>query len=394
MKHRIEWISAIAIACAVAFAPVIALFGCALLIGLFSELPKRYSTLNLFILITFIFLNAVVYSSRTVGASPFDDMSYSYYPQYLEIRELGLFKHLDNQQSTATISRVEIGFPLILAVLSSVPIKLSENGLIFAIMLLFGLGVLWAISKTQFEDTRVRNIVIAVTLFLCAWGISTQTVRQSMSCVFVLAYLTSQKRRYIPIAIFFHLSAVWYFGIAALSRRMRLKTSIPIAAIAALFISSLANYIGDFAEVIDKAVFYRDMQSIEEIRVNYQILPISLLIIALGIGLSRPGFGVPALKDINRHATINNIASLGALELPLAMFRLNTLYTSVLPGLLIGQIVSNRKFQRFYPVLCAALLYIALMVLRIGRDENQFGLLKHYAGINKTPFYYIGHFVK
>ena len=386
--------SAIAIACAVAFAPVIALFGCALLIGLLSQLPKRYATLNLFILITFIFLNAVVYSSRTVGASPFDDMSYSYYPQYLEIRELGLFKHLDTQQSMVTISRAEIGLPLVLAVLALVPIKLSENGLLFAIFLLFGLGVFWALSKARFEDARDRNIVIAVTLFLCAWGISTQAVRQSMSCVFVLAYLTSNKQRYIPIAIFFHLSAIWYFGVAALSRGMRLRASVPIAALAALFISSLANNIGDLANVIDKAVFYQDTQSIEDMRVNYQILPISLLVIALGIGLSRPGFGAPALRDINKHAALNNVASLGALELPLAMFRLNVLYTSVLPGLLIGQMVSHRKFHRIYPVMWAALLYIVLMVSRIGRDESQFGLLKHYAGINKTPFYYIGHFVK
>jgi len=202
------------------WSPVLAWFGGLFLLGLLSRNASDSSRRMIGALL--VITIATITASRKFGLSFSDDFAGSYYPAFIEIAQ-GNFDVL-----LAYGKGLEVGTPLLWLGISIFRPDATSSELIFwTSFLSVGLFWLW-LEIHGLEDFGAQNkgTVIAFSLLMCAFFLSSQLVRQFFSSTILLFAISNKgigwKMVFLIGASLFHLTALPIYLFIQYARRGKL----------------------------------------------------------------------------------------------------------------------------------------------------------------------------
>ena len=344
--------------------------------------------------ILFIIGMSLIYASRQVGISPFDDFSNIYYPQYLEIASQGVFQAHFQRFSEFSISSVEIGLPLLFGLLAFFDSSMSANILILFLTFLGGLFYLyWVITYVSPNLPRGKsNIALLLSLGLFSFGLCSQLTRQMLSIPFFLMAISdkniARSISFLIVGSLFHIITIPLYLFAKCLEflpKFTIVFSVVFGCIIFFYGNSIAaGILGIDVGVFDKLLYYASgNMDASDFSYRYLALPISWVLLCL--------------FSIKRNIVISNyffflMAFFYAcfLVFPLLSFRITLVVSGALMGLLIFYALMSLNNQRLQ-------VYLALSIVMINQSrrwifydhESGMSLWNTYAQIGIHPFYYL-----
>lgn len=152
-----------------------------------------------------------IYSSRLVGNIYGDDVANVYYPLYQDMLIGGDFF------DSGFGGGVEFGLPLYFKLLGFFFPHLNENGVIFAVSSLCSLLFYIWVEGYLLKEIKIKNksLFIASIIVFFGFFVTTQLMRQAISTIMVLYFISSYKQGakaksliYLFLGTIFHLTAI------------------------------------------------------------------------------------------------------------------------------------------------------------------------------------------
>lgn len=343
--------------------------------------------------ILFIIGMSLIYASRQVGISPFDDFSNIYYPQYLEIASEGIFQAHFQRFSEFSISSIEIGLPLLFGVFTIFDSSMSANTLILFLTFLAGLFYLyWLITYVSPNLPRGKsNIALLLSLGLFSFGLCSQLTRQMLSIPFFLMAISDKNIArsivFLIVGSLFHIITIPLYLFAKCLEflpKLTIVFSVFFGCIILFYGNSIvAGLLGIDVGVFDKLLYYASgNKDAADFNYRYLALPISWVLLCL--------------FSIKRNVVMpNSFFFLMAffyvcfLVFPLLSFRITLVVSGALMGLLIFYALMSLNNQRIQVCLALSIVMINQSRRWISYDhESGMSLWNTYAQIGIHPFYY------
>ena len=351
-----------------------------------AESRKLYSVIA-------AFASALIAGSRQVFISPSDDFK-SYYSLYLQ------FFH-NNFSNFFEYHHIEIAYPVLIFLVSRLPLLFSPNLLIFFLVFFsYIIFIIWIESYgLNHIDEEKKALVVAFSLLFVNFVIASQLVRQFISSMFLLfAFSIPNIKRYIYliIAALFHLSALPIYLLYLFSVKKPKLSAIIVFIAAFVFVMNFQYFINLFIGIkmpIFGAGYYIAHKQYGFLSYYHNIKRTAMMILLLVLFLF---FGKNASARQWKYFTFNMIILYFLFyTIPLASLRTTLIIISILIGYLISMIILP-KFPKliFYFFIAAIIFRLYEITIISPHSANGFALWKAYGFLGKYPFYYFGDKLK
>lgn len=339
------------------------------------------------------FASALIAGSRQVFISPFDDFK-NYYALYLQ------FFH-NNFSNFFEYHHIEIAYPVLIFLVSRLPLLFSPNLLIFFLVFFsYIIFIIWIESYgLNHIDEEKKALVVAFSLIFVNFVIASQLVRQFISSMFLLfAFSVPNIKRYfyLIVAALFHLSALPIYLLYLFSIKKPKLTAIVVFIAAAVFVIDFQYFINLFVNIkmpIFGAGFYIAHKQYGFLSYYHNIKRTAAIILLLMLFLF---FGKSASAKQWKYFTFNMIILYFLFyTIPLASLRTTLIIGSILLGYLISMLILP-KFPKliFYIFIAAVIFRLYEILIILPHSANGFALWKAYGFISKYPFYYFADKLK
>jgi len=189
------------------FSPFASYIGSLLFLTVFS---RRLSTrMRIAASVIAILSGASIWASRLVGRTESDDFEWYY----------AIYRPVDPVPWTNKIPVYEVGFPLLIKIISVALPGLTPSGLIFVLTTVTGLILLFGVERFGLREfsKEKRGYCNAMVFLFFSFVLTTQLTRQMLSSVFlVIAFLSPKampRRLSLLLASAFHLSAIGVYAV-------------------------------------------------------------------------------------------------------------------------------------------------------------------------------------
>lgn len=341
-----------------------------------------------------VFSMAVMYASRQVGGSPFDDFWNFYYPAYLDAKSTASAEFLTRPFDVFQLSSLEVAFPSLLALLALLPGILSPSLLILVITA--GIGGLYAWWLLRYflpglpQSHRTAAALFCIVFF--SFGLCSQTVRQMLSIPLLLAAVWERRlgksAALAVIATASHLSAAPIWAFAILFRFTGYRTLV-LAVVPLLYMltkgAGLADsLIGLDPGTIDKLRYYTENNDDAQ-GYDSGFIPLILLVAAGSLFVVKFRNG-----ELSRLLLFFCLLFFALLPLPLASFRATLFITAALLAPVACLALVWRIPSTAFTLLCGVLTF-SMLARRVVVVDDTSGMALWYlfSPVETLPFQYV-----
>ncbi len=390
--HLPTWLLPSAVlACAVAATPLTPLLLAWLFLLFYGKTDRRAIAA---LLGCVVFSMAVIYASRQVGRSPFDDFWNIYYPTYLEAKRTSTLEFLLQPFEEVQFSTIEVAFPALIALIALLPGMASPNLVIFLVT--GGIGGLYAWWLSRYFLPEVPQSHRAAAGLLCivffSFGLCSQTIRQMMSVPILLAAIWERRLSSSAVLALFattcHFSAAPIWAFAILFRFTGYRTLLLVAT-PLVYMLSIGNgltesLIGLDAAAVDKLRYYTDGNQ-DAAGYDSSFTPLIWIIAGGSLAITHFRKG-----ELSRLLLFFCLLFFALLPLPMASFRITLFITTALIAPLLCLAVMHRLSALAFRILCG-IMTIAMIFRRVLVVDESSGmaLWNLFNPVGVSPFQYL-----
>jgi len=244
-------------------------------------------------------------------------------------------------------------------------------------------------------DEEKKGLCSAYTWVLCSFFMASQTIRQFISCLFLLISIfeinKKKKILFLALATIFHLSAIIIYLIIYFVKKYKIKATIFIILLSSISVylfesisnnETIKNFLGG-----EKLTYYENFSNgftdADLGILKLLVLPaILLLISAMVINSKLIKFRMLDIKDWTLLYLTFFLLHIIFLPIPLLSLRLTMIISNILLGWIIFNILNEH-----YKILYSSILIIIIWRVSILFDSNPDNMMRYWSLYNSFSFY-------